>query len=114
MTELLQELGQIPTALLTKACRAMLDRPDETSGPAWSIFAAQASGWSIVTDGVEAGCENRAVTLESLVRELEDFLASARDAVIVEDGAVVFDLAQSKYSISGERNKCVLHVWSAE
>jgi hypothetical protein len=34
--------------------------------------------------------------------------------VIVEDGAVVFDLAQSKYSISGERNKCLLHLWSAE
>jgi len=43
-----------------------------------------------------------------------DFLASARDAVIIEDGAVVFDLAQSKYSISGEHNKCLLHLWSAE
>ncbi len=30
----------------------------------------------------------------------------------MEDGAVAFDLAQSKYSISGERNKCVLHLWS--
>ena len=32
----------------------------------------------------------------------------------MEDGAVAFDLAQSKYSISGERNKCVLHLWSSE
>jgi hypothetical protein len=54
------------------------------------------------------------VTPESLVRTVEDFLVCARDAVIVEDGAVVFDLAQSKYSISGERNKCLLHLWSAE
>jgi hypothetical protein len=54
------------------------------------------------------------VTPESLVRTVEDFLVSARDAVIIEDGAVVFDLAQSKYSISGERNKCLLHLWSAE
>jgi hypothetical protein len=38
----------------------------------------------------------------------------AHDAVIVEDGAVVFDLAQSKYSITGERNKCLLHLWSDE
>ena len=34
--------------------------------------------------------------------------------MIIEDGAVVFDLAQSKYSISGERNKCLLHLWSEE
>jgi hypothetical protein len=54
------------------------------------------------------------VTPESLVRTVEDFLTCARDAVIIEDGAVVFDLAQSKYSISGERNKCLLHLWSAE
>ena len=48
------------------------------------------------------------------MRTVEDFLVCARDAVIIEDGDVVFDLAQSKYSISGERNKCLLHLWSAE
>jgi hypothetical protein len=48
------------------------------------------------------------------VRTVEDFLVCARDAVIIEDGAVVFDLAQAKYSISGERNKCLLHLWSDE
>src|SRR5437660_5616235 len=26
----------------------------------------------------------------------------------------MFDLAQSKYSISGEHNKCLLHLWSPE
>ena len=51
---------------------------------------------------------------ESLTRTIEDFLTCARDAVIIEDGAVVFDLAESKYSISGERNKCLLHLWSLE
>jgi hypothetical protein len=54
------------------------------------------------------------VTPETLVRTVEDFLFCAHDAVIIEDGAVVFDLAQSKYSISGERNKCLLHLWSSE
>ena len=33
---------------------------------------------------------------------------------MLDDGAVVFDLAQAKYSISGERNKFLLHLWSAE
>jgi len=33
---------------------------------------------------------------------------------VLEDGAIAFDLGQSKYSISGEFNKCLLHLWSAE
>ena len=54
------------------------------------------------------------MTPEQLIHTLEDFLASASNAVIVEDGVTIFDLAQSKYSISGEHNKCLLHVWSDE
>ncbi len=54
------------------------------------------------------------MTPEALARTVEDFLAGARDAVVLDDGAAVFDLAQAKYSISGERNKCLLHLWSAE
>jgi hypothetical protein len=51
---------------------------------------------------------------EALTRTLEDFLSEAAGAVVLEDGAVTFDLAQAKYSISGEHNKCLLHLWSAE
>ena len=51
---------------------------------------------------------------EMLQRTLADFLAEASGAVVLEDGAVAFDLAQAKYSISGEHNKCLLHLWSAE
>jgi hypothetical protein len=52
---------------------------------------------------------------EALVRTVEDFLAGARDAIVLDDDAsVLFDLAQTKYSISGERSKCLLHLWSAE
>jgi len=54
------------------------------------------------------------VTADALIETLQQFLACAQDAVIVEDGAVAFDLAESKYSISGEHNKCLLHLWSAE
>ena len=45
---------------------------------------------------------------------LSDFLIGAHAAVVVEDGAIAFDLAESKYSISGEYNKCLLHLWSSE
>jgi len=42
---------------------------------------------------------------ELLARTLEEFLSDASGAVVIEDGAVTFDLAQAKYSISGEHNK---------
>ncbi len=45
---------------------------------------------------------------------MQDFLSEASGAVVLEDGAVAFDLGRSKYSISGEYNKCLLHLWSAE
>ncbi len=45
---------------------------------------------------------------------LSDFLNGARAAVVVEDATIAFDLAESKYSISGEYNKCLLHLWSHE
>ncbi|HZQ66910.1 MAG TPA: hypothetical protein VFA68_00210 [Terriglobales bacterium] len=54
------------------------------------------------------------MTPESLVRTVEEFLAGSREAVVVEDGAVTFDLGEARYSISGEYNKCLLHFWSSE
>lgn len=54
------------------------------------------------------------MTPEALSRTVQDFLAEASGAVVLEDGAVVFDLERAKYSISGEYNKCLLHLWSAE
>ena len=51
---------------------------------------------------------------ESLAQTVSDFLAGSYAAVVLESGAVLFDLAQSKYSISGESNKCLLHLWSSE
>jgi len=45
---------------------------------------------------------------------VEEFLGGSRSAVVMEDGEVVFDLEHAKYSISGEYNKCLLHLWSAE
>ncbi len=54
------------------------------------------------------------MTPEALTRTLQEFLAEASGAVVLEDGAIAFDLARAKYSISGEHNKCLLHLWSAE
>jgi len=54
------------------------------------------------------------MTPESLTRTVQEFLSEAAGAVVLEGGAVMFDLAQARYSISGEYNKCLLHLWSAE
>ena len=54
------------------------------------------------------------MTPESLTQTVEEFLSEAAGAVVLEDGAVAFDLAQAKYSISGEHSKCLLHLWSTE
>jgi len=54
------------------------------------------------------------VSPQILTRTVQDFLSEAAGAIVLENGAVAFDLAQSKYSISGEYNRCLLHLWSAE
>jgi len=54
------------------------------------------------------------VTPDSLARAVQEFLSASRDAVVMEDGGITFDLATAKYSISGEHGKCLLHLWSAE
>jgi hypothetical protein len=49
-----------------------------------------------------------------LARSLQEFLANSRDAVVTEDGQLLFDLATAQYSISSERGRCLLHLWSQE
>jgi len=61
-----------------------------------------------------AGGTVQNMTPESLSTMLAGFLDGSRAAVVVEDGAVVFDLASAKYSVSGEYNKCLVHLWSSE
>src|SRR5208337_4085384 len=68
-----------------------------------------------ITDAGSGGANNsQNVTPDSLSQMLAEFLEGARAAVVVEDGAIAFDLAEAKYSISGEYNKCLLHLWSSE
>jgi len=54
------------------------------------------------------------MTSDLLARLLQEFLSSARDGIVIEDGAEVFDLDSAQYSIASERGRCLLHLWSAE
>ena len=50
----------------------------------------------------------------ALARTLEQFLNGSRNAVVLEDGQVTFDLNSARYSVSGEHGKALLHMWSEE
>ena len=65
-------------------------------------------GWSFVTDRQLQVDENLFMTPETLSQSVSEFLATAHDAIVLEDGAATFDLRQAKYSVSGEYNKSPL------
>src|SRR5450432_123566 len=58
--------------------------------------------------------ETSGMTTKTLATALEGFLSGSSGAVVIEDGAVMFCLEHAKYSVSGESNKCLLHLWSEE
>lgn len=49
-----------------------------------------------------------------LARSVEEYLASSAQGIIVEEGQILFDLSRTRYSITAERGKCLLHLWSEE
>jgi hypothetical protein len=49
-----------------------------------------------------------------LTRSLQEFLADSRNAVVLEDGQALFDLETAQYSLSSEKDRCLLHLWSPE
>jgi hypothetical protein len=53
------------------------------------------------------------ISAELFSQMLEQFLADAPRAIVVEEGEVLFDFPAARYSISGD-GKCVLHLWSEE
>jgi hypothetical protein len=55
-----------------------------------------------------------AVTPDNLARELEQFLAEARDALVLEEGEPIFEMASARYSINSDHGKCLLQLWSPE
>src|SRR5437016_12334576 len=54
------------------------------------------------------------MTPDLLARSLDEFLSEAHNAVVVEEGQIVFDLGSARYSVSSDHGKCLLHMWSEE
>ena len=51
-------------------------------------------------------------TVEQVAGALEAFLAEFPAAVVIEDGKVLFDLREARYSLATEHGRCTLHLWS--
>jgi hypothetical protein len=50
----------------------------------------------------------------AIAAAIESFVQTHADAVVLEDGKVIFDLREAKYSLSTEHGRCTLHLWSDE
>jgi hypothetical protein len=56
-----------------------------------------------------------AITLpEEIADLLAGYLAENPEAVLVEDGKLIFDFTSAHYTASAERERCLLQVWSEE
>jgi hypothetical protein len=55
-----------------------------------------------------------ALTPEKLAQALEQFLSDHPRAVVVEEGAILFDMARSRYTLEHGSGRCVLQLWSEE
>jgi hypothetical protein len=53
-------------------------------------------------------------TIEQIAAALETFLAEHPQAVVAEDGKVLFDMRSAKYTLATEHGRCTLHLWSEE
>ncbi|HEX4068015.1 MAG TPA: hypothetical protein VHZ09_18490 [Acidobacteriaceae bacterium] len=50
----------------------------------------------------------------ALARSIEAFLADHPSAAILEDGRLIFDLRLAQWSVTADRGRCLLHLWSPE
>jgi|SRR5579859_2302404 len=54
------------------------------------------------------------MTPDLLARSLDEFLSESHSGVVAEEGQIVFDLGATRYSVSSDHGKCLLHLWSEE
>lgn len=54
------------------------------------------------------------MTAEELAEQLSEFLADAPGMMVLEDGEPFFDFPGARYSITADRGRCLLHLWSEE
>ncbi len=55
-----------------------------------------------------------AQTPEQIAAALESYLAAFPNAVVMEDGKVLFDMRFARYSLANEHGRCTIHLWGEE
>jgi hypothetical protein len=58
--------------------------------------------------------KNDCQSAEQIAAAIEAFCAQHQRAAVLEDGKVVFALADAKYELSTAHDRCTLHLWSEE
>lgn len=53
-------------------------------------------------------------TVDQIAAALEGFLAEQPKAIVLEDGKVLFDMRETKYSLATEHGRCTLHLWGED
>ncbi len=53
-------------------------------------------------------------TPEQIAAILDVFFAEHPDAVLLEDGKLLFDMREAKYTLASEHGRCTLHLWGAD
>lgn len=53
-------------------------------------------------------------SVEQIATALEAFLAEHPNAIVVENGKVLFDMRAAKYSLTTEHRRCALQIWGEE
>ncbi len=53
-------------------------------------------------------------TPEHIAAALESFFARHPDAVVLEDGKLLFDMREAKYTLASEHGRCTLHLWGTD
>ncbi len=53
-------------------------------------------------------------TPEQIAGMLESFFAEHPEAVVLEDGKLLFDMREARYTLSSEHGRCTLHLWSTD
>ena len=51
---------------------------------------------------------------EQVAGALEAFLGEFSGSVVLEDGKVLFDMREAKYTLSTEHGRCTLHLWGEQ
>ena len=52
--------------------------------------------------------------ISALAHAVQDFIGESPAGIVIEEGEVLFNLSDAKYSVSTENNRCVIHLWSRD